>query len=295
MIRFPYVTDELNDLFNSEKERWDYVYLRPVILVVYFFVRCIVMPLKFVFHRFPFGFEGFLIDWVLSLGMKYLARREAIELVIRHSQIEPLLYRFFLTNHPTTDRPQLPKKFNGIDSDFAVDSIRDVYRYNMTVGHDELSYEIGDRFDKQIFLDSLEELHTRRPEDHNDFGKRALEEVEQHSLQILGPTNAVMLIVFAITVFADLKTAMKALNSFESDSIVLWCMKQLYPDDPAATIDLDFFMQEVSNRGHYRSSAFFSNPSQYLYYHVVFDEVVYKLLRDRPAASAKPATVTVTV
>jgi len=287
MIRFPYVTDELNDLFNGEKQRWDYVYLRPVILVVYFIVRCIVMPLKFVFHQFPLGFEGFLIDWFLSVGMKYFARREAIELVIRHSQIEPLLYRFLLTNHPVLDPSKADRKFNGIDADFSVDSIRDVYRYNMTVGHDELSYEIGDRFDKQIFLDSLDELRSKVPEDHDDYSKRALDEVEKHSWQILGPTNAVMLIVFTITLFADLRTAMKALNSFESDSIVLWCMKQLYSNDPAATIDLDFFMQEVSNRGHYRSSAFFSNPSQYLYYHVVFDEVVYKLLRERPAATSQ--------
>lgn len=289
MIRFPYITDELNELFNSEKDRWDYVLLRPVVLVVYFFVRCIVMPLKFVFHRFPLGFEGFLIDWTLCLGMKYLARREAVELLIRHVQIEPLVYRFLLTNHPAVSPQESLQQFNGIDADFSVNSIREIYRNNMTVGHDQLSYEIGDRFDKQIFLDSLSELRTRRPGDHNDFSKRALDEVDRHSFQILGPTNVVMLIVFTITVFADLKTAMKALNSFDSDAIVLWCMKQLYHDDQSATIDLDFFMHEMSNRGHYRSSAFFSNPSQYLYSHVVFDEIVYKLLRERPAGRCEGA------
>jgi len=59
-------------------------------------------------------------------------------------------------------------------------------------------------------------------------------------------------------------------------------MKHIYADDPQAKIDLDFFMQEVSNRGHYNSSAFFSNPSQYLYYHIVFDEVCYDMLMNRP-------------
>lgn len=59
-------------------------------------------------------------------------------------------------------------------------------------------------------------------------------------------------------------------------------MKRLYIDNPSVLTDLDFFMQEVSNRGHYNSSVFFSNPSQYLYYHVVFDEVVYDLLMNEP-------------
>ena len=65
---------------------------------------------------------------------------------------------------------------------------------------------------------------------------------------------------------------------------MLWCMKHIYAEDTPALIDLDFFMQEVSNRGHYNSSAFFSNPSQYLYYHIVFDEVVYDMLLNRPPA-----------
>jgi hypothetical protein len=60
-------------------------------------------------------------------------------------------------------------------------------------------------------------------------------------------------------------------------------LKKIYAGDAAAQADLDFFMQEVSYRGHYNSSAFFSNPSQYLYYHIVFDEVAYDMLRNRPA------------
>ena len=65
-------------------------------------------------------------------------------------------------------------------------------------------------------------------------------------------------------------------------------MKRLYSENPAVLADLDFFMQEVSNRGHYNSSVFFSNPSQYLYYHVVFDEVVYNLLVTQPAKPSIP-------
>jgi hypothetical protein len=86
-----------------------------------------------------------------------------------------------------------------------------------------------------------------------------------------------------ITLFGDLKTTIHALKSFDSDSILLWCLKKIYAGDAAAQADLDFFMQEVSYRGHYNSSAFFSNPSQYLYYHIVFDEVAYDMLRNRPA------------
>ena len=100
------------------------------------------------------------------------------------------------------------------------------------------------------------------------------------------------MIVVTITIFADLKTAINALNSFFSDSIVLWCMKHIYANDPAALIDLDFFSQEGTNRGHYNSSAFFSDPSRYLYYHIVFDEVVYDLLRNHtPQSTANTATV----
>ena len=78
---------------------------------------------------------------------------------------------------------------------------------------------------------------------------------------------------------------MTALNSFGSDSVLLWCMKQIYAENKQVQIDLDFFMQEVNNRGHYNSSAFFSNPSQYLYYHIVFDEVVYDMLMNQPPVS----------
>ena len=98
-------------------------------------------------------------------------------------------------------------------------------------------------------------------------------------------TNIVLLIVFTITVFGDLRTTMTALNSFGSDSILLWCLKQIYAEDRQAQITLDFFMQEVNHRGHYNSSAFFSNPNQYLYYHIVFDEVVYDMLMNSPPAT----------
>lgn len=285
MERFPYITDYVNELFAKEKQRWDYILLRPIIVFSYFFIRCILFPLKFVFHRVSYGFEGFLIDWFLSFGMKYLARQEAVELLVRHVQIEPLLYRHFLTRHQAHADFPPDKKFNGIEGDFNVDRIKEVYWNNLTIGHDLLSYEMVSRFDKNLFLENLDYVRTCKPEDHNKFSKKALEENKRHSLQLLCATNVVLLIVVTITIFADLKTAVNALNSFGSDSIVLWCMKQIYINDRAVQVDLDFFMQVASNRGHYNSSAFFSNPSLYLYYHIVFDEVMYELLRNHPAPS----------
>ena len=50
--------------------------------------------------------------------------------------------------------------------------------------------------------------------------------------------------------------------------------------------DLDFYMQVYSNRSHYNSDVFFSDPSQYLYYHIVFDEFAYHMLRNPPATSS---------
>ena len=122
---------------------------------------------------------------------------------------------------------------------------------------------------------------------HNKYSKAVLDENRKHSFQLLGATNLVLLIVTSITILGDLKTTINALNSFGSDSILLWCAKQIYANDKQAQIDLDFFMQEVGNRSHYDSSAFFSNPSQYLYYHIVFDEVVYDMLVNHPPTQVK--------
>jgi hypothetical protein len=274
----------VNNVFAYEKSRWDYILLRPLLLVLYFFLRTISFPLKFVFHRKPFGFEAKIIDRTMTFGMKYLARYEAAELMLRHVQIEPLLYRHVLIGQGSNDKEATPpvRKLNGINGDFNVDNLETVVKNNMTIGHDELSYELMDRFDPDTFLDNLDRIRQTIPEDHEQYSKKALDENRAHSWQVLGATNIVLMIVITITLFADLKTAMKALGSFDSDSILLWCLKHIYAEDRPAQINLDFFMQEVANRGHYNSSAFFSNPSQYLYYHIVFDEVAYDLLRSRP-------------
>lgn len=223
-----------------------------------------------------------MIDRTLSFGMKYFAKTEAVELLIRHAQIEPLLYRYLLSFHPDNEAFPADQKLNGIEGDYNVEEIKDVYWNNMTIGHDLLSYEIVDRFDKEVFLDNLGEIRKLTPGDHDQFSKNALDENRKHSYQLIGVTNVTMMVVVVITVFADLKTVINALNSFFSDSIVLWCMKHIYVNEPQALIDLDFFAQEGTNRGHYNTSAFLSDPSRYLYYHIVFDEVVYDLLRNHP-------------
>ncbi len=284
MHRFPYITEYVNTVFAEEKKQWDFILLRPILLVAYFFIRSVSFPIKFVFHRIPYGFEAYWIDWWMSFGMKYLAKYDAADLMLRHVQIEPLLYRHILLRKDTI-KPTSVRKLNGIDGDFGVEDLKTVLRNNLTIGHDLLSYELIDRFDKQVFLDNLEIIRSTLPEDHTLLSKQALDENRKHSFQVLGATNIVLLIVTTITIFGDLRTTINALNSFGSDSVLLWCLKQIYAGNHQVQIDLDFFMQEVSNRGHYNSSAFFSNPSQYLYYHIVFDEVAYDLLRYRPAHS----------
>ena len=290
MHRFPYINDEVNQVFSEEKEHWDFILLRPMLLVAYFFTRIVLFPLKFVLHRVPYGFEARTIDWWMSIGMKYLARHDAAELMLRHVQIEPLLYRHVLSSADSAP-PNEVRKLNGIDGDFAVDCLSEVINHNMTIGHDLLSYELVDRFDKETFLENLDWIKNRKIDDHELYSKCALEINKKHSFQLLGVTNIVLLVVFTITVFGDLRTTMTALNSFGSDSILLWCLKQIYVDDRQAQITLDFFMQEVNNRGHYNTSAFFSNPNQYLYYHIVFDEVVYDMLLHRPPLAANATEV----
>jgi len=282
MHYFPYLTEYTNRVFSDERKHFDFKIIRPLLLVNYFFLRTISFPLKFIFHRLPYGFEAYCIDWAMAIGMKYLAKTDAAEVMLRHVQIEPLLYRYLLST-PEPYTPKNLRKLNGIDGDFAVEDVKSVVRNNLTIGHDLLSYELIARFDKKRFLANLDHLRSTRPGDHEVFSKAVLDENRKHSWQILGATNIVILIVTSITLFGDLKTTINALKSFDSDSVLLWCLKQIYAGNDEAQIDLDFFMQEVSYRGHYNSSAFFSNPSQYLYYHIVFDEVAYDMLRNRPA------------
>ncbi len=279
MNQFPYINSYVNEVFAREKKRWDYNLLRPLIIFAYFFQRTISFPLKFIFHRFPLGFEAYVIDWWMTWGLKYLATHDAAELMMRHVQIEPLIYRHILGLKEGSSGT--PRKLNGLDGDYNVESIQVALNNHLTVGHDLLSYEVVDRFDRDKFLANLDTIRASKPDNHELLSKAILEENKKYSYQLLGPTNIVLLIVTTITLFGDLQTTITALNSFGSDSILLWCMKHIYSGDQQAQIDLDFFMQEVSNRGHFNNSAFFSNPSRYLYYHIVFDEVCYELLMNR--------------
>lgn len=282
MQRFPYITDYVNEVFDGEQTRLDYRFVRPVLVVLYFFLRLVLVPLKFLFHRNAWGFEKKCIDSVLAFGIKHLASREALELLIRHVQIEPLLYRYLLSGTPERRAGESREMLRGIDGDFSVDSIQDVVAHGLTICHDDLSYEIIERFDKNSFLNNLDFYRSSRPEDIEQFSNQILEQNRRHSWQIFGCTNVVIFIVITITIFGDLRTLVRALNSFDSDSLLLWCLKHICAENKQAMIDLDFYLQTSSNRSHYNSSPFLSDPNQYLYYHIAFDEFAYELLRNNP-------------
>ena len=278
MQRFPYITDYVNEIFDREKARFDYRFVRPILTISYFFFRLVLVPLKFLFHRQVWGYERRLIDRVMAFGIKYLASRDAVQLLIRHVQIEPLLYRYLLSG--TTDRREgTGEKLKGIDGDFSVNSFEDIVRHGLTICHDDLSYEVFERFDKQAFLANIDFYRNSCPEDIEQYGRKVLELNSKYSWQLIGSTNVVILVVFTITLIADFHTAIRALNSFDSDSLLLWCLKHICADNPQAMIDLDFYLQTYSNRGHYNSDAFRSDPNEYLYYHIAFDEFAYELLR----------------
>jgi hypothetical protein len=284
MQSFPYVTDYINTLFDKEKARFDYRFIRPFLTISLFFLRIILVPLKFLLHRSAWGFEKRIIDSVLAFGIKYLASRDALELLIRHVQIEPMLYRYLVSGTPER-RDRTGEILKGIDGDFSVNSIEDIVKHGLTICHDDLSYEVFERFDKQAFLEHIDFYRNSQPEDIAQFGRNVLELNRKHSLQVIGATNVVVIVVFTITIFADFHTSIRALNSFDSDSLLLWCLKHICADDRQALIDLDFYLQSPSNRGHYNSDAFRSDPNQYLYYHIAFDEFAYELLRRRQPAS----------
>ena len=217
MKAFPFLTGYVNETFENEKHRLDYIFLRPVLQVSYFFLRIVLFPLKFLIHRGPYGFEA-----------------------------------------------------RCIDGDYNLDSLSEMVRNNLTTGHDALSYELVDRFDRDAFLADLDRIRRRVPDDHMLFSKRAMESTRKHSLQWIGITNVV------ITVFGDLRTTVKALNSFGSDAVLLWAMKHLYAHDHAVLTDFGYYLQAESNRGHYNSNVFFSSPSLYLHNHIAFDEYAYQ-------------------
>jgi len=278
MQNFPYITDYINRTFDQEKARFDYNFIRPLLTISYFFLRLVLVPLKFLVHRKAWGFEKRMIDSILAFGIKYFASYEALELLIRHVQIEPMLYRYLISGTPGR-RERSGEMLKGIDGDFSVNSIQDIVAHGLTICHDDLSYEIFERFDKNNFLDNLEFYRNTRPEDIAQFGNKVLEQNRQYSWQLFGATTVVIIVVLTITLFADFHTSIRALNSFDSDSLVLWCLKHICADDQQAMIDLDFYLQSYSNRSHYNSDAFRADPNQYLYYHIAFDEFAYELLR----------------
>jgi hypothetical protein len=286
MQNFPYATDYINDLFDKEQARFDYRFIRPIFTISFFFIRLVLVPFKFIFHRNAWGFEKKIIDSVLAFGIKYLASDDALELLIRHVQMEPLLYRYLLSGTPER-RAGTGEVLKGIDGDFSVNSIEDIIAHGLTICHDNLSYEIFERFDKTAFLNNIEFYRKSRPEDISQFGSDIFDINRKHSCQLFGSSNVVITVVFSITIFADFKTAIRALNSFDSDSLLLWCLKHVCADNKQAMIDLDFYLQSQSNRSHYNSDSFRSDPNQYLYYHIAFDEFAYELLRKNPEAELK--------
>jgi hypothetical protein len=283
MQHFPYVTDYINQIFNKEKSRLDYRLIRPFFTVTFFFLRIVLVPIKFVFHRRAWGFERRLIDSIIGFGIKYFASRDALELLIRHVQIEPVLYRYLLSGTPER-RDSTGELLKGIDGDFSVNSTEDIVRHGLTICHDDLSYEVFERFDKSAFLENLDFYRSTCPEDIAQFSREILELNRKHSWQIFGATNVVIIVVFTITIFADFHTSIRALNSFDSDSLLLWCLKHICAQNQHALIDLDFYLQTYSNRGHYHNDAFRSDPNEYLYYHIAFDEFAYELLRKNQQA-----------
>ena len=281
MQNFPFLTDYVNETCNAEQKRLDYKVLRPILTALYFFLRLAVVPTKFLFHRNPQGWENALIDRVIAFGIKRLASHDALELLIRHVQIEPLLYRFVLSGTPERIAGN-GARLKGIDGDFSVDSVEDVVAHGLTICHDDLSYELMEKFDRSAFLDNIEFYRNSRPESIEQFGNKVLEQNRKSSLQLFGATNVVIFIVITITLIGDLKTIVRALNSFDSDAVLLWCAKSVCAEDPQTMVDLDFYLQDESNRSHYNNGPFLSDPSRYLYHHIAFDEFVYELLRQNP-------------
>lgn len=220
MQNFPFLTDYVNKTFNSEQSRLDYKLLRPLLTTLYFFLRLVVVPFKFVFHRNPRGSEHAIIDRVIAFGIKRLAAHDALELLIRHVQIEPLLYRYVLSGTPERLGGG-GGRLKGIDGDFSVDCVEDVVAHGLTICHDDLSYEVMERFDRASFLDNLEFYRNSGPETIEQFGNTVLEQNRKHSLQLFGCTSVVIFIVITITIFGDLRTIIRALNSFDSDALLL--------------------------------------------------------------------------
>lgn len=290
--RLPHLTAYVNAVFERERQRFDYIVIRPILLVAYYALRLIVIPLKFLLHRRAWGFEQKCIDGVLAFGIKHFAAHDALELFVRHVQIEPLLYRYLLSGTAQRRAGHTTERLKGIDGDYSVDSVREVVAHGLTICHDDLSYEMMNRFDKDEFLQNIAFYRSSTPEDVAQFGSKILQQNRRHSLQVLGATNVIIFVVATITLFGDYRTVIRALNSFSSDSLLLWCLKHIYIDDPMAQTDLDFYLPADGNRGHYSNSPFRADPNEYLYNHIAFDEFAYELLRNHRAPGGEVSDVT---
>lgn len=280
--RLPHLTGYVNRIFERERRRFDYRVIRPVLLTGYFLLRLVVIPLKFLLHRRAWGFEERCIDGVLAFGIKHFASHDALELFVRHVQIEPLLYRYLLSGTAERRSGRTGERLKGIDGDYSIDSIRDVVAHGLTICHDDLSYEMMNRFDKEEFLRNIAFYRGGAPEDVAQFGRAVLEENRRHSLNVLGATNVIIFVVATITIFGDYGTVSRALNSFSSDSLLLWCLKNIYAEDGGVQASLDFYLPGEGNRGHYNNNPFLADPNEYLYNHIAFDEFAYELLRSNP-------------
>jgi hypothetical protein len=69
----PYITEYVNEIFDKEKARLDYRFLRPVLNIVLFLLRIVLVPIKFVLHRRTWGFEKPVIDAILAYGIRRFA------------------------------------------------------------------------------------------------------------------------------------------------------------------------------------------------------------------------------
>jgi len=101
MKAFPFLTNYVNQTFENEKGRLDYIFLRPILQVSYFFLKAILFPLKFLFHRRAYGFEARCIDGLLAFGMKYFATVDAVEMMVRHVKSNRSSTAIYSERNPT--------------------------------------------------------------------------------------------------------------------------------------------------------------------------------------------------
>ena len=199
------------------------------------------------------------IDTSIKLGIKYLPPKYESKAMVHHILCEEANYNFLLSSFASITTT--PIKFKG----------------DTVIPHDKTAYIFGKQFNKTKFLAAWKTLGwqafdpkilSKVPSISNTF----LPVKSRELVKDLELGHIIQITVGLILFYGNTEIIRDAANSFDSDSIVLWCAMEMFPNDK----DLHFLLPSVSNRLNYDNDLldFSKDPVEFLYLHLLLHLVI---------------------